>query len=121
MFLRRCCAARWIRSIAAIASALRKPRALHNVLDSLDTAIKEYLTSLDTDALDDSDHRRLSEILAFTTNLEHAGDIVERSLMPLGAKRIKRGVSFSEASRCVFRSNVITDSGGSEPARDPAT
>jgi phosphate:Na+ symporter len=72
---------------------------MDNVLDRLDTAIKAYLTSLDIDALDDSDHRRLSEILAFTTNLEHAGDIVEKSLMPLAAKRIKRGVSFSEASR----------------------
>src|SRR5712672_625221 len=72
---------------------------MDNVLDRLDTAIKEYLTSLDIDALDEMDHRRLSEILAFTTNLEHAGDIVEKSLMPLAAKRIKRGVSFSEASR----------------------
>ncbi len=72
---------------------------MDNVLDRLDTAIKEYLTSIDTDALDEMDHRRLSEILAFTTNLEHAGDIVEKSLMPLAAKRIKRGVSFSEASR----------------------
>jgi phosphate:Na+ symporter len=72
---------------------------MDNVLDRLDTAIKEYLTSLDTDALDDADHRRLSEILGFTTNLEHAGDIVEKSLMPLAAKRIKRGVSFSETSR----------------------
>ena len=71
---------------------------MDNVLDRLDTAIKEYLTSIDTDALDDTDHRRLSEILAFTTNLEHAGDIVE-SLMSLAAKRIKRGVSFSEISR----------------------
>ena len=72
---------------------------MDNVLDRLDTAIKEYLTSIDTDALDDTDHRRLSEILAFATNLEHAGDIVEKSLMPLAAKRIKRGVSFSEASQ----------------------
>jgi phosphate:Na+ symporter len=72
---------------------------MDNVLDRLDTAIKEYLTSLDTDALDEADHRSLSEILAFTTNLEHAGDIVEKSLMPLAAKRIKRGVSFSEANR----------------------
>src|ERR1700756_1151812 len=76
---------------------------MDNVLDSLDTAIKEYLTSIDTDALDDTDHRRLSEVLAFTTNLEHAGDIVEKSLMPLAAKRIKRGVSFSEISRQEFR------------------
>jgi len=76
---------------------------MDTVLDRLDTAIKEYLTSIDTDALDDTDHRRLSEILAFTTNLEHAGDIVEKSLMPLAAKRIKRGVSFSEISRQEIR------------------
>jgi phosphate:Na+ symporter len=76
---------------------------MDDVLDRLDTAIKEYLTSLDTDALDDTDHRRLSEILAFTTNLEHAGDIVEKSLMPLAAKQIKRGVSFSEAGRLEIR------------------
>ena len=76
---------------------------MDNVLDRLDTAVKEYLTSIDTDALDDIDHRRLSEILAFTTNLEHAGDIVEKSLMALAAKRIKRGVSFSEISRQEIR------------------
>jgi phosphate:Na+ symporter len=76
---------------------------MDNVLDRLDTAIKEYLTSLDIDALDDADHQRLSEILAFTTNLEHAGDIVEKSLMSLAAKRIKRGVSFSEISRQEIR------------------
>ncbi len=76
---------------------------MDNVLDRLDTAIKEYLTSIDTDALDDIDHRRLSEILAFATNLEHAGDIVEKSLMALAAKRIKRGVSFSEISRQEIR------------------
>jgi len=79
---------------------------MDQVLDRLDTAIKEYLTSLDTDALDDIDHRRLSEILAFTTNLEHAGDIVEKSLMPLAAKHIKRGVSFSEAGREEIREMV---------------
>ena len=79
---------------------------MDKVLDRLDTAIKEYLTSLDSDALDDIDHRRLSEILAFTTNLEHAGDIVEKSLMPLAAKRIRRGVSFSEAAREEIREMI---------------
>ena len=57
----------------------------------------------DSDALDEMDHRRLSEILAFTTNLEHAGDIIEKNLMALAAKRIKRGVSFSEPSRAEIR------------------
>ena len=74
-------------------------KRMDDVLDRLDRAIKEYLTSLDTDALDDADHRRMSEIIAFTTNIEHAGDILERSLMPLAAKRIKQGIAFSEPSR----------------------
>src|SRR5204862_7309359 len=76
---------------------------IDDVLDRLDRAIKEYLTSLDLDALDEADHRRLSDILAFTTNLEHAGDIVEKSLMPLATKRIKRGVSSPEAGRREIR------------------
>jgi phosphate:Na+ symporter len=81
-------------------------KRMDDVLDRLDRAIKEYLTSLDTDALDDSDHRRLTEILAFSTNIEHAGDIVERSLMPLAAKRIKRGVAFSDSSREELRGMI---------------
>jgi phosphate:Na+ symporter len=76
------------------------------VIDRLDTAIKQYLTSLDSDALDDIDHRRMSEIFALTTNLEHAGNIVEKSLMALAAKHIKRGVSFSEPSRAEIRQMV---------------
>ena len=79
---------------------------MDKVLDRLDTAIKQYLTSLDSDALDDIDHRRLSEILAFTTNLEHAGDVIDKSLMAIAARRIKRGVSFSEPSRAEIRQMV---------------
>ena len=72
-------------------------KRMDDVLDRLDREIKEYLTSLDIDALADAEHRRLSEIIAFTTNIEHAGDIVEKSLMPLAAKHIKRGIAFSKA------------------------
>src|SRR5262249_54747635 len=53
------------------------------------------VTSLDDDDLSDADHRRLSDILAFTTNLEQAGDIVERNVMAHAAKRLKRGLTFS--------------------------
>ncbi len=81
-------------------------KRMDDVLDRLDRAIKEYLTSLDTDALDDADHRRLSEIIAFSTNVEHAGDIVEKSLMPLAAKRIKQGIAFSETSREEIRGMI---------------
>ncbi len=81
-------------------------RRMDDVLDRLDRAIKEYLTSLDIDALDEADHCRLTEILAFSTNIEHAGDIVEKSLMALAAKRIKLGIAFSETSREEIRAMI---------------
>ena len=70
-------------------------KRLDDVLDRLNAAIKAYLTALDHDTLDAEDDRRLSEILAFITNLEHAGDIVEHGVMAAAAKRIKRNLSFS--------------------------
>jgi phosphate:Na+ symporter len=81
-------------------------KRMDDVLDRLDRAIKEYLTALDIDGLDDADHRRMAEILAFSTNIEHAGDIVEKSLMPLAAKRIKQGIAFSEESREEMRAMI---------------
>jgi phosphate:Na+ symporter len=78
-------------------------KGLDDVLDRLNRAIKTYLTELDPDVLDDDDSRRLSEILAFITNLEHAGDIVERSLMALAAKRLRRGLAFSVEGQAEIR------------------
>jgi phosphate:Na+ symporter len=69
-------------------------KGLDTVLDRLNTAVKAYLTALDPEALDDDDARRLAEILAFATNLEHAGDIVEKGLLGIAAKRLKRGLAF---------------------------
>ena len=78
-------------------------KGLDDVLDRLNRAIKVYLTSLDPDALDDDDNRRLGEILAFITNLEHAGDIIERSLMSIATKRLKRGLAFSTEGQAEIR------------------
>ena len=71
---------------------VEETRRLDDVLDRLNTAIKAYLTSLDPHEFGDADHRRLNQILTFATNLEHAGDAVDRSLLPLAAKRLKRGL-----------------------------
>ena len=78
-------------------------KGLDDVLDRLNRAIKVYLTELDPDLLDDEDNRRLAEILAFITNLEHAGDIVERNLMAIAAKRLKRGLAFSSEGQAEIR------------------
>jgi phosphate:Na+ symporter len=78
-------------------------KRLDNVLDRLNRAIKIYLTGLDPDSLNEADNRRLAEIIAFITNLEHAGDIVEKGLMAIAAKRLKRGLAFSVEGQAEIR------------------
>jgi phosphate:Na+ symporter len=74
-------------------------KRLDDVLDKLNSAIKAYLTGLDPEALSEADHRRLRDILTFSTNLEQAGDIVDRGLLAMATKMAKRGVVFSDSGR----------------------
>ena len=87
----------------AFASIDRKPiieaKRLDDVLDKLNAAIKTYLTSLDPEGMNAEDHQRLAEILAFSTNMEHAGDVIDRNLLPLAQRRIKRSLAFSKEGR----------------------
>ena len=78
---------------------ISETKRLDDVLDKLNTAIKEYLTSLDPEAMSDADHRRVTEILAFATNLEQAGDIVDKNLLGIAAKTLKRGLAFSREGK----------------------
>jgi phosphate:Na+ symporter len=78
-------------------------RRLDDVLDRLNTAIKGYLTELDPDDLAESDLRRLSQILVFATNLEAAGDVVDRDVMGHWAKRLKRGAPLGEEEQAEAR------------------
>ena len=71
-------------------------RRRDDILDSLNTAIKTYLTSLDPEQLAENDHRRLHEILTFVINIEQAGDVVDLNLLPHATKRVKRGLAFSK-------------------------
>jgi phosphate:Na+ symporter len=68
-----------------------------DVLDTLNTAIKSYMALLPTEAMTEADHRRAVEILSFATNLEHAGDVVDKGLLGIVAKQVKRGLMFSAA------------------------
>lgn len=60
-----------------------------DVVDRLYSAIRRYLSSIDHEALSEEEAKRLSDILAFAINLEHIGDIIDKNLMELAAKRIK--------------------------------
>jgi phosphate:Na+ symporter len=82
---------------------LGEVRRLDDVLDRLNTAIKGYLTALDPEDLSESDHRRLSQVLVFATNLEAAADVVDRDVMGQLAKRLKRGAPLTEPEQAEAR------------------
>ncbi len=70
---------------------------LDNEVDRLQEEIKLYLARLTRQSLDEEDTRRCFDLILFTTNLEHVGDIIDRGLLALAAKRQRNGVSFSDA------------------------
>jgi phosphate:Na+ symporter len=70
-------------------------RHLDDRLDKLNASIKGYLTSLDPEAMTDADHRRVEQVLTFATNMEHAGDVIDKNLASHAAKRVKRCLTFS--------------------------
>jgi phosphate:Na+ symporter len=74
---------------------IAQTKRMDDVLDKLNMAIKSYLGSLDADAMTEADHQRVEDILTFAHNLEYAGDIVEKNLMGLASKRLKRGLGFA--------------------------
>lgn len=69
---------------------------MDNIVDNLNEAIKLYLTNLTRGNLDESEAKRAMEIVSFAINLEHVGDIIDKNLSELAAKKIKRGVQFSD-------------------------
>jgi phosphate:Na+ symporter len=68
---------------------------IDDTLDGLHGAIKLHLMEISRAELDPSDARRCEEILGFTVNLEHIGDIIDKNLRELAAKRIKNQLTFS--------------------------
>ena len=72
-------------------------RRLDDTVDSLYTAIKTYLTKLSRQQLDAAEGRRWTDIISFTINMEQIGDMVERVLLSIEEKKIRKGREFSEA------------------------
>jgi phosphate:Na+ symporter len=73
----------------------RAIEAADNAVDHLYEAIKLYLVQVSRTELNEDEGRRYIEILTFTTNLEHIGDIIDKNLMELAAKKIKNRLTFS--------------------------
>ncbi|CAN5311867.1 Na/Pi cotransporter family protein [soil metagenome] len=68
---------------------------MDDAVDRLHEAIKLYVTRLTRGSLDDREGRRAMEIISFSINLEHVGDIIDKNLSELATKKIKRRLQFS--------------------------
>ena len=75
----------------------REVKRMDDEVDELYSSIKFYLTQISREALDERESRRWAEIMSFTINLEHVGDIVEHILDDAEQKKISKGRAFSEA------------------------
>lgn len=77
------------------------PAKLQNILDRdnhvdhLYEKIKFYLAKLSREAMDDAQAKRHVDLLMFTTNLEHIGDIIVKNLCELAEKKWRNNLSFS--------------------------
>jgi phosphate:Na+ symporter len=83
---------------------------MDNAVDRLDEAIKLYVTKLTRGSLDTREGRRAMEIISFTINLEHIGDIIEKNLSELAAKKVKRRLNFSDegaAELLAFHKRIV--------------
>ncbi|MCJ0765247.1 Na/Pi cotransporter family protein [Variovorax terrae] len=77
-----------------LAEELRK---MDDSVDELYSSIKYYLTKISREALAEEESRRWTDIISFTINMEQIGDIIERVLIDIEDKKIKKDRSFSEA------------------------
>jgi len=67
-----------------------------DVVDRLCEDVKHYLLRISPDSMGEKDSRRAMEILQYATNLEHAGDIIDKNLIELATKKIKNRLRFSD-------------------------
>ncbi|WP_419902306.1 Na/Pi cotransporter family protein [Kiloniella sp.] len=69
---------------------------LDDQVDELHEAIKLYLTQVSKNQLNEENSARCVELIAFTTNLEHIGDIIDKNLLEIASQKIKKRIEFSE-------------------------
>ena len=72
-------------------------RHLDDTVDELYSAIKYYMTKISRAELDEKEGQRWTEVISFTINMEQIGDLIERVLQDIEAKKIKKGRQFSAA------------------------
>lgn len=74
---------------------IREIRTSDDAVDAVNEAIKLHLVRMSRKGMSEEDSRRFMEILSFTTNLEHIGDVIDKQLLELAEKKGRGNLAFS--------------------------
>jgi phosphate:Na+ symporter len=91
-------------------SLVNEVSRMDNIVDRLHEAIKLYVTKVTRGSLEENEGRHAMEIISYAINLEHVGDIIDRNLCEVAAKKIKRRLKFSDdgaAELTAFHKRVV--------------
>ncbi len=75
---------------------IEKIESTDDKVDLLDSSIRLYLTQLTRSVMNEDDAYRQMEILTVVSNLESIGDVIDKNLMELAKKKVKKNVEFSK-------------------------
>ncbi len=74
---------------------IREVRAQDDIVDNIYKAIKMYMARITQESLDPKEATHYMQVLTFATNLEHVGDLIDRSMASLVLKKIRNQKRFS--------------------------
>jgi phosphate:Na+ symporter len=76
---------------------LEKIKQEDDTLDGLYHHIKTYMSRLSEESMSAKEAQRYVQVLMFSTNLEHVGDVIDKNLLPLAQKKLRAQHNFSVA------------------------
>jgi len=76
---------------------LEKVQAEDDTVDRIYDQLKHYMARLSQEFMDPKEAQRYVQVLTFSTNIEHVGDVIDKNLMPLALKKIRSQQHFSAA------------------------
>jgi phosphate:Na+ symporter len=75
---------------------INEVRALDEGVNTASTDIRRYVASLKRENMSKAEYRRSRELTEYSINLESAGDIIAKTLMPLAKEKARQQLKFSK-------------------------
>lgn len=77
-------------------SVIKQIRKKDDVIDGLYKSVKLYLAKMTRESLDPAEADQYLQILSFASNIENAGDLIDKSMMEMAQKKIDSKKKFSK-------------------------